>query len=152
MKVDKILNDMVKAYFKDKNKFSADYHYGLDDNSVYVIYKGVVAYEIPRGYFVLDIEKIFADIKPFTGVKQLFRLKDEAKPLEYSYYRVLDNKLGVNVYGLDGESIAIDYKLLKTFEDGKHEITLKGINYKSPVFVYDYDVLVGLIMPVNVKK
>jgi hypothetical protein len=151
MKVDKILRDMVKAYLSDKQKFNITYNYNLDDKNVYIAVNVIMLYVIPKDRFILDIEKIFSDKEEFTGAKRLFDSAPEAKPLTYLYDKEIFKK-SASIYELDGVKIGLDKKLLKSFEDGNHELTLKSTKYNAPVFIYDYDALLGLLMPIKIKE
>lgn len=151
MKVDKIQIDMIKAYFKDPKRFRADYHYFVDDDIAYIIYKGVVLYVIPRKKFVLDTNNMFEGKGPFTGAKRLFDSVGDAEELTYAYDKLID-KGTLSIYKNEsGEEIALNKRLLKHFEDKKFTPTYKGTNHKMPVFVFDYDVVVGLVFPVAIK-
>ena len=60
------------------------------------------------------------------------------------------DKTTLRVFSKEDEKIYVDDGLLKYF-DLKNS-TFKGRNSKSPIYIYEYEVMVGVVLPVvNVK-
>lgn len=110
-----------------------------------------------RGYFVpaeqwyLDCERVFEH-----GENNLKAIADGANnytvPLKDSGLRRKLQKITVAVLeGIDTDmEVWVDVKNLDLFD--LSVATFKGTNEKSPVFVYEYDMLVGLVLPVKQTK
>ena len=63
--------------------------------------------------------------------------------------KLCDNKK-LRVFLKDNETICVDEHLLKNFD--LKESTFKGRNSKRPILIYEYEVMVGLVLPVCVKN
>ena len=59
--------------------------------------------------------------------------------------KVFDNTT-LRVFSKDDEKIYVDDALLKYFDLKKS--TFKGYNSKSPIYIYEYEVMVGVVLPV----
>ena len=59
-------------------------------------------------------------------------------------------KKTLRVFNKGDENIYIDETLIKYFD--LENSSFKGHNSKSPVYIYEYEVMVGLVLPVNVKN
>ena len=64
--------------------------------------------------------------------------------------KVVDKKT-LRVFSKGDENIYVDEFLIKNFDLKKS--TFKGRNSKSPIYIYEYEVMVGVVLPVvvNVK-
>ena len=60
------------------------------------------------------------------------------------------DKTTLRVFSKDDEKIYVDDALLQYFDLKKS--TFKGRNSKSPIYIYEYEVMVGLVLPVLVKN
>ena len=63
--------------------------------------------------------------------------------------KVLEDKRTLRVFTNGKENIYLDERLIKNF-DLKNS-TFKGKGARSVVYIYEYEVMVGLVLPVNVK-
>ena len=154
MRVDNILRDAIKDYFKDYDRFKADYNFGIVEDKVFFIYKGMVGYLIPKRNFLLDLELIFKDKTPFKSVNDLFERAKDAKELTYAYDKPID-KGTLSIYKNEsGEEIAVNKKMLKHFEPERYETKpiIKGTTHKGIVYIFSEDEPLGLICPVNIKN
>lgn len=150
MKIDKIQMDLLKAWYKDDRKFNTIYRYGEHDGNICVTDQHGV-YIIPKSLFVLDL-RIF-DSTPLDFERMgLLKLEQDSRRLDYKYsIEQKDTKATVNVLKFDeedGEEVWINKKLLRYFDE-KYPITYRGINKKSPVFVYEDGVMVGIVLPIK---
>ena len=60
------------------------------------------------------------------------------------------DKKTLRVFNKGKENIYVDESLIKYFD--LENSTFKGHNSKSPIYIYEYEVMAGVVMPVvNVK-
>ena len=156
----KIQNDILKA--KDKMNISEKrlfrymrfpYTYGYYDNNVCIVDDGNAIYLIPDKLFYLDKDKIFNSVLSTSNVvEKMVKSELDTQSLIFTdTIRSLKNcKIDVAILKDDkNNEIAFDIKYLKNIGLKANECTFKGTNYKSPIYVYEYDKLVAIIMPVN---
>ena len=62
----------------------------------------------------------------------------------------LDNKITVRAFTNGKENIYLDERLIKNF-DLKNS-TFKGKGARSVVYIYENEVMVGFLLPINVKN
>ena len=127
-----------KAYYKDA-RISVSY---FEDMILAVTTDGIVMWFIPNKEFLFDREKITRG-KDSLDVKRLVDLNGYKDAVKTEKLVVRDKKTLVIFESGDIE-VFVDTKLLKTFDK---TATFKVKSCKSPVFVYEENKLVGLIMP-----
>lgn len=142
MKLQKLQCDILKDYYKVSQKtFERKYQFlhREDINTTYICINSDVLYIIKAEDLLLDISKLFLQLKlnssPFDQLDKLIEYSNEAKPLKYNFTSKFE-KHEYDIYKEEasGEQIAIDFKLLKYFDDDR---ILRGTNYKSPIFIYE---------------
>ena len=148
----KIQNDILRA--KDKCNISGKrfpYMYGYYDNNVGIVDDGKAIYLIPDKLFYLDKDKIFNSVLSNIVEKMVKSELDTQSLIFTDNIRSLKGcKIDVAILK-DGKNneIAFNIKYLKNIGLKANECTFKGTNYKSPIYVYEYDKLVAIIMPVK---
>ena len=151
----KIQNDILKS--KDKcSKCSISvkrfpYMYGYYDNNVVIVDDRKALYLIPDKLFYLDKDKIFNSVLSNIVEKMVKSELDTQSLIFTGNIRSLKGcKIDVAILKDDkNNEIAFDIKYLKNIGIKANECTFKGTNYKSPIYVYEYDKLVAIIMPVK---
>ena len=63
--------------------------------------------------------------------------------------KVVDKKT-LRVFSNGDENIYVDESLIKYFD--LENSTFKGRNSKSPIYIYEHEVMVGLVLPILVKN
>lgn len=125
------------------------YKYGEIDNTV-CICKDYYAVFIPKSLYFLDSYKVFSS-PPIDNIEKMFN-EDCCVPLEDTHEEksvvIYGKKLVLHKLRNGDEEIFIDTVILKEFGFGKGDLTFKGSSYKSPVYVYENSILLGLILPV----
>lgn len=143
MKVTKILTDLLKAVEKNKTlkiKYSYDGDYVCytpDGNRMFRIYKDD---------FLIDITKALPETAPIM-LRGIFDDSHSEDAFKTNEIRVIDKKKTIiKIAGLSASNYAwINTDYLKEFDDN---CTFRINGEKNPVFIYEQDELVGLIMPV----
>lgn len=147
MKYLKLQSDLIKAAEKRdgwKNE-CFKYKYGIKDD-VIVIISNFKFWVIPLSNFYLDINKVF----PFEQIHNLdlFIRKAEYEVTFTGLSKIIDKK-NLLIFDCNGKSVYIDESLLKDFDI--EYSSLRGNDEKSPIQIYENDVLVGAVLPVRVK-
>ena len=148
----KIQNDILRA--KDKCNISGKrfpYMYGYYDNNVGIVDDEKALYLIPDKLFYLDKDKIFNSVLSNIVEKMVKSELDIQSLIFTDNIRSLKGcKIDVAILKDDkNNEIAFNIKYLKNIGLKANECTFKGTNYKSPIYVYEYDKLVAIIMPVK---
>lgn len=156
MKIEKIQTELLKAAVKKittSKNFTWNIAYDENENIVYIT-DGHMVMNIPGNQFVLDVDMI---------AKVSGRALINASTFKSFYKQESDAKAGVasnEMKKLDKITVAkirtehedkfawLDTKYLKYFDNISH---FGVIDEKSPVFVYEDDQLVGVILPVKVR-
>jgi hypothetical protein len=101
----------------------------------------------PKDY-ILDTKKLLQlGVKEVTTINTILDAYDKAKPLvKTPNKRVLDVATCLELK-LGDESIYVDEALLKNFDKN---IEFEGTGAKAPVYIYEGDLLVGVVLPVKV--
>lgn len=145
----KLQQDILKAKFdEDTRGRRSPFLYGLYENSVAIIVNGCYIVFVPKHCFYLDLKKVFPDnvpVKLDTMLKRIY----EAEPVEdtKSIRIVTDKERKVRVFAGPKDQIWLADDTFKYF--GKDVTEYRGTDKKGPVYLYEYEVLVGIILPVN---
>lgn len=146
MKVIKILTDILKIVGNEKKTLSCAY--GIDEDYVYYVPDGYRAYKIPKKDFLIDLEKALPNKTPLNDPRKLFDDSKAEPAVKTNEIRAIDKG---NVVKIKGENAHawINVNYLKEFEV---DCTFKVISSIAPVFVYEWEKLVGIILPVRIKE
>ena len=139
--------EVLKEALKGKRKHNV--MYGTLDNKV-IIGNDIRLYIIPKEECAIDLTNI-AGVRVLqeTTLEQ-FVNDDECAEIELTNdIRMLGDKITVRVFTNGKENIYLDERLIKNF-DLKNS-TFKGKNARSIVYIYEDEVMVGFLLPVNVK-
>ena len=141
----KIQQDFLKKYYKQS--FEGKGYSGLFHGTM----QGLTC--IGFDYFIVAIPKDLckvdlSDVRPFD-LKSFDNLLDRSMVIERTESMIANGKYTLNILKNGDEKIYVDTKYLKYFDI--KEPTYKGTNRKSPVFIFDHDLLCGFILPVNYK-
>ena len=152
MKVTKILTDLLKKV--EKGDLSRAF-YGVDKEYTFYSPDGYRGFKIPSKRFLVDLEKALPNKAPIMDFKKFLK-DDESRPAYKTneirkIKRTEYSKKEINVVKIVNENTYawIQESYLKEFEV---DCTFKISSPKSPVFIYEEDELVGLILPVFVRE
>ena len=139
--------EVLKEALNGKRKHKVIY--GTLDNKV-IIGNDARLYVIPKEECAIDLTNVAC-----VQVLQESTLKTFANDFDCDNLtltndiRVLDDKRTLRVFTNGKENIYLDERLIKNF-DLKNS-TFKGKGAKSIVYIYEDEVMVGFLLPVNVK-
>ena len=140
MKLKKVYDEIIKASL---NNDKAKIFLGKLEDKIAVSTDGFIMYFVPEKDFIFDIEKILRGGGRFNA-NEFTKDEPKAKPInETSEMKKLLGKIAVKI----GDKW-VNEKYLKVFESPTFKTT---DNYIDPVYVYEDDELVGLVMPIRVR-
>ena len=131
-----------------------NYFYFETDDKICICPQGHYFVMTPKVQFYLDKEKVFKNIAPFKNVKCYLNPDDLQVAIDTHTIKndvtVIKNKLNLHKFVIGDESIFVDESKLKYFE--LENSTFKGTNRKNPIFIYEDEEQVGMVLPVNYKE
>ena len=138
MKIKKVYDEIIKASL---NNEKAIIHLGKTEDKIAISTDGFIMYFVPEKDFIFDIEKILRGRGSFNA-KELTKNETNAKTVSKTGEMAeLLGKIAVKI----GDKW-VNEKYLKAFENPTFKTT---DNYIDPVYVYEDDELVGLVMPIQ---
>ena len=148
-----IINAQVEVLKEALNgKRKRNVIYGTLDDKV-IIGNNTRLYVIPKKECAIDLTNIDSNN---VKIMQESSLKNFINDNLYESVTLTDDKKVVDkkilrVFSNCNENIYVDESLIKYFDLEKS--TFKGRNKKSPIYIYEYEVMVGVVLPVvvNVK-
>lgn len=147
MKFIKMQQDLLKQIDKEKGSLVIG-KYCISDNNVIFTVEGHWAVVIPKEQFYLDLEKTFGT----NGIADLASIivdKEELKEATPTNISVSIGEMNCLKLMVDGIDVYVDKKFLNYFNaDSKYY----GKDNKSPIFIYEKEVLVGFILPARVSE
>ena len=137
--------EVLKEALNAKRKHTVIY--GTLDDKV-IIGNSTRLYVIPKKECAIDLTNIDSNN---VKIIQELGLKGFINDDKYTSVILTNdinvyNKTTLRVFNKDDEKIYIDDALLKYFDLKKS--TFKGRNSKSPIYIYEYEVMVGVVLPV----
>ena len=141
--------EVLKEALKGKRKHNVIY--GTLDDKV-IIGNETRLYVIPKKECAIDLTNIDSNnvkIMQESGLKGFINDDKYTSVILTNDIKVHD-KTTLRVFSKDDENIYVDESLIKYFDLKKS--TFKGRNSKSPIYIYEYEVMVGLVLPVFVKN
>ena len=139
--------EVLKEAFKNKNTVI----YGVLLDNV-IIGNANRLYIIPKKECGVDLTNVDSNnvrIIQESGLKGFINDDKYTSVILTNDIKVYD-KTTLRVFSKDDEKIYVDDALLKYFDLKKS--TFKSRNSKSPIYIYEDEVMVGLVLPVLVKK
>ena len=128
---------------RNKNIFNG---YQQDEENTFIVYNGGAIFIIPNNLVFLDLNKIF-DGKQMNVKKMLDYSK--ADKLSNSYLSKSIDKRKLRIYYNHDQTIYVDNDLFKYFDE---EIEVKGTTIKAPIYIFEYNQLIGMLLPTVVKE
>ena len=147
MNIVKLQQEIIKDYLNDKR---GKWYIQIKESEVYIMSRTQVFILSPKE-FVLDIDKL--GLSNTNIADSLIKSAKEAKTAIKTgiIKSVICQGKDVSCLELkredNGEIAYIDLTLLKLFDKN---CDFAFINGKSPVFIYEYDILVGVVLPLKV--
>lgn len=142
----KLQQDILKAKdAEDKRGKRSPFMYGLEENSVCICVNHCCVVVIPRVYWYLDNGKVFSTTP--LKLDNMFKIKEDTVPVyDIGLIRMLPDGRKVREFKGDEFSVYLAEDNLKYF--GKDVTEYQAINEKSPVYLYEYNRLAGIVYPV----
>lgn len=144
----KLQQDILKAKFiEDTRGRRSPFAYGFYEESVAIVIDSQYIVFVPKCAFYLDLEKTFPKNVPLT-VGKMIKPYDTEPITDTGMIRTIEDGRKIRVFSGAKDEIWIDDRKFKYF--GKDDVTeYRGTDKKSPIYLYEYEVLVGMILPVN---
>lgn len=145
----KIQLDCLKAVYNYKYNFSRDTRWlcGAYKDDYIFISDGHVGYFIPRSNVFLNLENMFGDPKSWFHTEHLVDFG--AGEVSFTDGLIMHDKDRLCIFKKGDENIYVNEKLLKRFNI-KNSI-FKGKGGVSPILVFEFDTLVGIVLPTRVN-
>ena len=107
-------------------------------------------YVIPKEECAIDLTNVACvQVLQKSTVERFVNNSEYEELTLTSNIRVLDDKITLRVFTNGKENIYLDERLIKNFDLKKS--TFKGKGARSIVYIYEDEVMVGFLLPVNVK-
>ena len=137
--------EVLKEALNGKRKHNVIY--GTLEDKV-IIGNNTRLYVIPKKECAIDLTNIDSNnVKIIQeSVLKGFINDDKYKSVILTNDMEVYDKRTLRVFSKDDEKIYVDDALLKYFDLKKS--TFKGHNSKSPIYIYEYEVMVGVVLPV----
>ena len=147
MKLAKLQQDILKAAVaKDTKRKMFEIFWYESEDSVCISPNGFYMVVIPKERFYLSLDKVFTapptNFAKFLDVQDLEIARDTGTIVK-------SEAKTLHVFKVGDEEVYLDESNLKYFD--LDICTFKGINRISPIFIYEYDLLVGMVLPMNRK-
>lgn len=156
MKYMKFQQDLLKAADERdsyKHKFF-NYPWFETDDKIFICPQGHYFIAILKVQFYMDKEKVFKNITPNNNYEKSFLNPDNLQMATDTHTIVMVDKtkakMKLHKFVIGDEVIFLDEKLLKYFD--LEDSTFKGTNGKSPIYIYENEELVGMVLPVIYKE
>lgn len=146
MKLNKIMTNVLKISADEKK--SKVFIYGIDKGYVYFSPDGLRMYKIAEKDFLIDLGKAFPHKTPINDPKKMMNDSDAEPAVKTNEVKLYEKFTVIKIKSEKSQAwVNVDY--LKDFDT---DCTFKIMDEKSPVFVYEYEELVGLILPVKIEE
>lgn len=147
-----VQQDIINEYKKGETIFYCP----LNETYTLLTFKGYGIHIVPNKYLILDTSK-------FSYNKRVLELYNDfisretvsATLTEKINKKVLGKEAGLNKYTLaNGINVYVDSGYLKHFIITKniHNYELQGASSVLPLYIYYFNELVGILLPVKVKE
>ena len=144
MNVTKIQTDVLKDVLAKK---AHKWFISITANEA-IIMTGTHVYVLDPKDYILDTKKLLElGVKEVTTINQILDAHDKAKPLTKTKLKHIIGEYTCIELKLGDESIFVDEALLKNYDKN---IEFEGTGAKAPVYIYEGEILVGVVLPVRV--
>lgn len=153
MKYLKIQQDLLKAVEARETKGkSFIYPYFETNDKIFICPEGHFFVAIPKFRFYLDKKMVFKEQSPVNGEKVINAdgLQTAIDTHTTQSINVYSEKMKLHKFTIGDEAVFVNEVRLKYF-DLKNS-TFKGTNRKSPIYIYEDEELVGIVLAVNHKE
>lgn len=124
------------------------------DDRVFICPESTWMMGVFKDRFFLDISKIFKDTLPLITGEKLLKSGQNTKPAEDTHIIidavVHNKKRKLHKFTVDDKPVYVQEDVLRYFEMDYSRFT--GTDSISPLFVWENDDIIGLILPVNYKE
>ena len=147
MNIVKLQQDIIKDLLNNKR---GEWFIQIKDSEVYILTRFQV-FILSSKEFVLDIDKL--GFSNTNIAESLLKSAEDAKPAIKTdiIKSVVSQGKVVNCQELkrvdNGEVTYVNQSLLKVYDK---TCEFKLINSKNPIFIYEYGILVGIVLPIKV--
>lgn len=145
MNINKILSEALKIVFNEKKKIGSNY--GEDEKFIYWMPDGYRIFKIPQKDFLIDLKKALPNKMPLNNPNKFLNDIESEVAIKTNEIKAIDKGQVIKIKG-EKSHAWINIKYLKEFNS---DCTFKIINQKSPLFVYENEEIVGVILPVYVR-
>lgn len=121
------------------------------DDKIFICPQGHYFIAILKVQFYMDKEKVFKNITPING--KSFLNHDNLQMATDTHTIVVADvkaKMKLHKFVIGDEVIFLDENNLKYFD--LEDSTFKGTNRKNPIYIYENEELVGMVLPVIHKE
>ena len=145
MKLKQIYTELIKSYM-DKRMHSWDY--GEDGDNVYLIQDQQVMWIIRKTCYPFDNERIFTK-PPLRDPKKLIKTAYDGFDLELTPVTIQEGKQKLHLLKSEKFDTYVNSQYFKHLDPGT---AFRAIDRRSPVFCFEEETLVALILPVVRKQ
>ena len=142
----KLQTDILKAWERENTRGKkSPFMYGLLDETVGITVDEHYIVMVPRCAFALDLKRVFEKQEPYD----LTRFTDyhDTEPIyDTGILRITADGRKVRVFSSSNDEIWIDEKYFGYF--GQDVTEYRGSAKNKPVFLFEEEVLVGMLLPV----
>lgn len=143
MNIVKIQQDIIKDCLTCKG---ANWFIQMTDKEALVLTKYQM-YIIELKDFLLKFNSLIdCGVKVLTSAKEMLKGADDAKPATKTGIKKQCDKYLCIELKVDDELVYVDEKLLKYYDKSAE---FEATNSTSPVYIYEDDILVGMVLPVK---
>ena len=144
MKLAKLQQDILKAAVaRDTKRKMFEFYWFESEDSVCISPTGYYMLIIPKERFYLSLDRVFTS--PPTNFTKFLDEPDMEIARDTGTIVKSEAKT-LHVFKVGDEDVFLDENNLKYFD--LKACTFKGIDYKSSIYIYEYDLLVGMVLPV----
>ena len=152
MKMFEIYKECIKAYEDYKrHKAPRAVIMGEHDNFYFATTNGYNGYFIPKQEFLLNVDMITLGNGATFNLDSFIKNANIATPATSTNEIRMggkNNKITYQKIKNDNHEEWVEINLLKNFENSEFRMTDAKF---SPIYVYEYDVLCGIVMPCRLK-
>ena len=123
------------------------------DDKIFICPQGHYFIAILKVQFYMDKEKVFKNTTPLNGGKSFLNPDNLQMATDTHTIVMVDKnkaKMKLHKFVIGDEVIFLDENNLKYFD--LEDSTFKGTNRKNPIYIYENEELVGMVLPVNHKE